>query len=133
MRVPSDMVLPWPAVLLPEYKPGRHGRWMLDYTHGCMPGYFLPYLNNCAVPALKRKENGKNITWMSLAQMELESHMPHIAAATGHTVVMGLGMGMYLYNILHKPEVEYVTVVERDRAVLELFHRITDFIKWPNI
>lgn len=125
------MRLPWPEVKVPEYKPFRHGRWSLDRTFGCMPGYFTYELHDCDVPALKRRENSKETVWMSLAWMERESHMPHIAAAHGNVVVMGLGMGMYLYNIIQKPEVETVTVVERDASVLALLHRITNFLEWP--
>lgn len=127
----SVVHLPWPDVQVPAYAPGRHGRWTIGTTKGAMPGYFTPEVIGGESIALHRKERGKNITWMSLVQMEKESHMPHIAAATGHTVVMGLGMGMYLYNILPKSEVTNVTVVERDRSVIELFENTTEWRKWP--
>lgn len=128
---PSDFDLPWPAVKVPSYQEGRKGRWKMDKTKGSMPGYFTPQPKAGNVWALKRKERGIYLAWMSITAMELESQMPHIAAATGHTVVMGLGMGVYLYNIIAKPEVERVTVIERDTAVLDIFFKVTNFHDWP--
>lgn len=127
----SVLHLPWPDVQVPEYAFGRHGRWTIGETRGAMPGYFTPEVRAANAIALKRKENGRDITWMSIVPMEKESHMPHIAAARGHVAVMGLGMGMYLYNIIQKPEVRCVTVVERDESVLKLFHAVTKFDNWP--
>jgi hypothetical protein len=127
------MKLPWPELKLPAYKTGKHGPWTLSDTTGAMPGYFTPYVKERTVPALRRKEYNKDIVWMSLTQMEQESHMPHIMAAHGHTVVMGLGMGMYLYNIIQKKNVERVTVIEKDKRVYELLKRITDIDQWPGI
>lgn len=125
--------LPWSDIKIPKYNSGSYGRWILSTTHGRMPGYFTAELHDCNVPALRRKEHGKEIVWMSLAWMELESHMPHIAAAHGHTVVMGLGMGMYLYNIIQKPEVTRVTVIERDKSVFRLLRDISEYNRWPGI
>jgi hypothetical protein len=71
--------------------------------------------------------------WMSLAAMERESHMPHIAAAKGHVVVAGLGMGFVTYNLSRKPEVTKVTVVERAAAVVALMDRISNWRSWPKI
>jgi hypothetical protein len=105
----------------------------MHFTKGAMPGYYTPDVFKGSVPALKRREHGKDIVWMSLTLMERESHMPHIEAATGHVLVMGLGMGMYLYNIIRKPDVTKVTVLERDPQVLQLLQQASDYLTWPGI
>jgi hypothetical protein len=56
--------------------------------------------------------------------------MPHIAAAKGTVVVAGLGMGFYVYNIIRRPEVERVIVVEKDRDLVRLFDRAIDRLQW---
>jgi hypothetical protein len=39
-------------------------------------------------------------------------------------------MGMYLYNIIRKPEVTRVIVLEKDKNVLNLWKRTTDISEW---
>jgi hypothetical protein len=46
-------------------------------------------------------------------------------------VVLGAGMGVVLYNMLVKPEVTHITLVEREAQVIELLQQITDFEAWP--
>jgi hypothetical protein len=46
---------------------------------------------------------------------------------------MGAGMGIALYNLLTKPDVTRVTLVERDPLVIELLRQSTDFEHWPGI
>jgi hypothetical protein len=70
---------------------------------------------------------------MSNALDEVDSQTPHIAAAFGHTVLMGAGMGIALFNLLSKPEVTRVTLIERDPLVIELLRQSTDFETWPGI
>jgi hypothetical protein len=70
---------------------------------------------------------------MSTAWDELDSQAPHVAAAHGHVVVMGAGMGVVLYNILANPGVSRVTLVERDAQVIEILRQITDFSEWQGI
>jgi hypothetical protein len=132
-----DVELPWPEVKVPTYKEGKFGRWTMGKTHGMMPGYFTMSLKTNDTWALKHRERFKgemtDVVWMSITPMEQESHMLHIAAAHGHTVVMGLGMGMYLYNIIQKEEVRQVTVIEKDSQVIELLPKVSDFDNWPGI
>src|SRR5262249_9501052 len=58
---------------------------------------------------------------------------PHVAAAFGHTVLMGAGMGIALFNLLSKPDVTCVTLIERDPQVIELLRQSTDFEAWPGV
>jgi hypothetical protein len=118
---------PYPPLKIPPYRQGQHGQWMLDqFDAPIVRGYFTglqPARSN------HRLRKGKTI-WMSLTPMELESQSHHALAACGHTVVMGLGMGLLLYNILAREEVERVTVIERDPKVAELLHQIAEPTTW---
>jgi hypothetical protein len=125
------MVLPyWPPPELPDYKPGNLGRW------ACLPtpsltrpttGYFLPHQRQAPGWMFTRSQK----IWMSLTQMEIESQAPMIAAAYGHTVIAGLGMGFALYNIAKKPEVTRVTLLEIDTEVIGLLDKVSDWRNWP--
>jgi len=115
--------LPWSDPLIPTYQRRSIGKWKCEPTpdgHRIM-GYWRPH--NYVPPGWMFLQKLKNnwIVWMSTTPMELESHMPHIAAAKGTVVVAGLGMGFYLYNILRKPEVTRVIVLEKDKSVGRLF------------
>jgi len=120
---------PYPWLKVPEYKVGKHGLWTLDRFDETVliHGYFTG-----VQPAKHNYRLKKGTTlWMSLTPMELESQSHHALAAYGHTVVMGLGMGVLLYNILEREEVTKVTVVERDPDVLNLLHQIAKPTLWP--
>jgi hypothetical protein len=124
--------LPWPEPSVPRYKPASIGKWKCSPTPAgnAILGYFRPQNWVPTGWMFEQKLGGKWRRWMSLTPMELESHMPHIAAAKGTVVVAGLGMGMYLYNILRKSEVTRVIVLERDRDVFRLFNHTTGYTKW---
>ncbi len=118
---------PYPPLKVPEYRVGQHGLWVLDRPDSILiRGYFTGWQ-----PALTnyRLRRGNTI-WMSLTPMELESQSHHALAAYGHTVIMGLGMGVLLYNILGRQEVTQVTVIEHDRTVFELLHQIANPTSW---
>jgi len=123
----NHLIPPYPPLKVPEYKVGRYGKWVLDKSEPALiHGYFTglqPAKHNY------RLKNG-NTVWMSLTPMELESQSHHALNAYGHTVVMGLGMGVLLYNILGREQITKVTVVERDPNVLKLLYRITNSIQW---
>ncbi len=63
-------------------------------------------------------------SWMSIVPMEVESQEIGIAAARGHTVVLGLGMGWCAANVALNPAVDRVTVVERDPQVIALIEAL---------
>jgi len=116
----KDVPLPWPEPDIPRpQKLYRHRGWA--YTYSGVPmamGYFRE-LQFMTEGTLVLKHNDK--VWMSTSPMELESHMPHIDAAHGRVLVGGLGMGMYLKNILAKPEVTEVVLYEKSMPVWQLF------------
>lgn len=59
--------------------------------------------------------------WMSLAPIEIWSLRSGIRAATGNVVLGGLGMGYMLSQIAAKKSVKSITVVERDKALLDWY------------
>lgn len=122
--------LPWPEPRLPKYHRGSFGPWSLEPTPVLYntAGYFLPALRQPSGWVIKHE--GKNV-WMSLARMEVESHMPHLAAARGRVVVMGLGMGFALYNVMQKHDVTSVVVVEQNPDIVELLNNTTCWRQWP--
>lgn len=123
--------LPVPMLKTPAYRPGRYGDWTLVNQHDSLAavGYFrgLRFIDGFTNFALMRD----GVVWMSLSPMELESQAIHLDAAYGEVVVAGLGMGALVYNLLQKPEVRRVTVVERDPAVIELLYKIASPKRWP--
>ena len=61
--------------------------------------------------------------WVSVCPSEIRSMEPAIRSARGDTLVLGLGLGYYAFRIAQSDEVRSVTVVERQREVIELFER----------
>jgi hypothetical protein len=57
---------------------------------------------------------------MSTTPMELESHGYHARMAHGWVVVMGLGMGCVVYNLLKNEKVVKITVCEKNPDVTKL-------------
>lgn len=134
---PSFFVtLPWPRPSLPVYREGTAGPWSIAPTPAIdhrkdgdsVAGYFLPHLYQ--PPGWVIKYKGESI-WMSLTAMEIESHMPHLAAARGNVVVAGLGMGFALANIAAKSNVTKVTVLEQNPDIPKLLDVTTDWHNWP--
>lgn len=65
----------------------------------------------------------KNDTvWMSVIPHEIETMREPIKNAHGNVLVLGLGLGYYLFHILSKKEVISVDVVEFDKEIIDLFN-----------
>ncbi|MDU7217412.1 MAG: hypothetical protein E6293_07975, partial [Dialister sp.] len=62
-----------------------------------------------------------NEVWMSIVVSETESMTVPVEKAHGHVITYGLGLGYYTFMAAGKPEVETVTVVEMNPAVISLF------------
>jgi hypothetical protein len=125
--------LPWAYPETPEYRVFELGKWKLSKTPAMsnIIGYWTPLAGVPDGHMLQRKTHGEWKIWMSLTPMELQSHQRHIASAHGNVVVAGLGMGMVIFNMVKRPEVTRVLVMEKDPQVIELFERITDWRNWP--
>jgi hypothetical protein len=119
----------WPEPLMPNYRSGRIGPWSCQPTPALtnVPGYFIPVRQQSPGWMFKK---GRTV-WMSLTRIEVESQMMHIAAARGHTVIGGMGMGFVLFNMAMKPEVTKITLLEIDPQVIELVYKVADLVRWP--
>ena len=111
---------------VPRYRDGDVGRWRIvpggfALDHGYHSGVWAVQ----GMPALLRRPDPAAAweTWMSLSPHEVESQEFGCRHAWGHTVVMGLGMGWIALNLAQHPAVSRVTVIERDREVIDLFSR----------
>ena len=60
--------------------------------------------------------------WMSIKPSEIESSQAAVDGAFGRVVTFGLGLGYFAFMASEKPEVESVTVMELDPAVIALFN-----------
>lgn len=121
---------PWPGLCVPTYRPAALGNWSLKKVKQVAQfGYFQDWQGQGDIDALFYAEE----TWMSNARDEVDSQAPHVAAAFGHTILMGAGMGIALFNLLSKPDVTRVTLVERDPLVIELLHQSAGFETWAGI
>jgi hypothetical protein len=121
---------PWTGLRVPIYCPVALEDWSIKKVKQVPQfGYFQAWQGQGDIDVLFHAER----TWMSNAWDEVDSQTPHVAAAFGHTVLMGAGMGIALFNLLSKPEVTRVSLVERDPLVIELLRRSADFETWSGI
>jgi ribosomal protein S18 acetylase RimI-like enzyme len=121
---------PWPGLCIPAYRPASRGNWSLRKVKGVAQfGYFQNWQGQGDINALFYDEQ----TWMSDARDEVDSQTPHVASAFGHVVVMGAGMGIALYNLLTKPDVTRVTLVERDPLVIDLLRGSVELDRWRGL
>lgn len=67
------------------------------------------------------RENGRE--WMAIKPNEIETSQDAVNRAKGKTITFGLGLGYFAYMASLKPEVESVTIVERDQDVICLFEQ----------
>lgn len=126
----AAQTFPWPGLCIPTYRPASLGEWSLRKEKMIAQfGYFQDWEGRGDIDALTF--GGR--TWMSNARDEVDSQAPHVAAAQGHVVVMGAGMGIALYNLLAKRDVSLVTLVERDPAVMEVLQLSAGYESWLGI
>ncbi len=64
-------------------------------------------------------QNGRE--WMLITPNEIETMREPVRCAFGNVVTYGLGLGYFAFMASEKDNVTSVTVVERDRDVIELF------------
>lgn len=132
LTAPNDFMT-FPQMDVPVYKPGTYGRWILEWSklpprlRGYFRGLHVPLRD--ASPTLIR--DGR--VWMSASPMELESQAPHVEAAVGDVVILGLGLGVLAYNLMQKPEVTSVTAIEKDAELIEHFPEFSMNARWPNL
>lgn len=126
-------VLPWDLPLVPKYPLEHHPRDRHVFKCANVElatGYFRA--------AYKPKEPiwlfcRNNEPVRKLDPARLESYMPHIAAAKGHVVLDGFGMGVMMFNLLLKPEVTGITLFDTDKRTFMRQMKLMGCAEWPNI
>ncbi len=105
-----------PRVKAPRYKNEDVGQWRIRRVDG---GYFMRgYASPPAVSPPCYTLSKGSTTWMSTSPLERESHAVHLKHARGTVVVCGVGLGVYLYNLVQNPLVTRVVAVDSDRDIL---------------
>lgn len=61
--------------------------------------------------------------WMAVKPSEIESMKEPVEAVKGRVLTFGLGLGYFTYMASIKPDVESVTVIERDPHAISLFRQ----------
>ncbi|MFL0354937.1 hypothetical protein ACI5KX_00540 [Erythrobacter sp. GH1-10] len=111
------------------YRPIEKGDWALTaLPFGVAMGYWSGLHRVYGMPILTR---GSDV-WMSICPMEVESQWIGIDNAGGHTVICGLGLGWAAAMASFHPEVERITVLERDEDVIEMNREIGLFDRLPD-
>ena len=104
------------------------GAWKID--HFTVTGREFQGFSSRTVPPgtyTRLTRNGTLV--MSDTPDEMEDHLPIVNQATGRVLINGLGLGMVLKNILLKPGVFDVTVIEIDQDLIDL---VGPRLGWPN-
>lgn len=86
-----------------------------DKLYPCI-GYFKEEYKYPAV-----LENNRE--WMLITPNEIETMERPINEATGNVLTYGLGLGYYAYMVSMKEDVKTVTIVEKDKEIIELFNK----------
>ncbi len=71
-------------------------------------------------PAIR--EDG--LVWMTVTPNEINTIRPAVCQSRGRVLTYGLGLGYYVFHCLLKKDVQSVTVVEKNPAVIDVFNRL---------
>ncbi|MBO4277916.1 MAG: hypothetical protein J5925_05930 [Clostridia bacterium] len=88
----------------------------------CLPdGRVIPQIGffDCVYRYPGVLQNGRE--WMTLLPNEIITQRVPVKKARGRVLTYGLGLGYFAFSAANKPQVDSVTVVERDESVIELF------------
>jgi hypothetical protein len=117
---------------LPTYPPIVRGPWAIrTILMAASRGYWGEAYRIAGAAILSGPGVAGRASWMSMTPSEIQSQEIGLGAARGHTVVVGLGMGWLAANVALRPEVEHVTVVERDPDVRALIEAAGVFAQLP--
>ena len=122
--------LPWPRLRIPTYREMALGAWSIRRM---APVSQWRYFHTELMIASQYTLLSGDESWMSTAPIEIEGQVQHVAAAHGHVVVMGAGLGVVLYNLLRKRQVKHVTLVEYDPDVIYLLRQAAGLDHWNGI
>lgn len=79
-------------------------------------GYFT---QKVSLPSLC--ENDTNICWMTVEPYEINTFASFASSAKGRILLGGCGLGYIAYILSLKEEVSEITIVEKDKQVIDLF------------
>lgn len=118
IRIPNARALRW------EMRPERYKScqaFVRDDMTELPDGRVLPAIGffECEFEYPAVFEEGRE--WMTVTPNEVETMKGVIEAASGHVLTFGLGLGYFAYSAARKPDVQSVTVVERDAEAIGLF------------
>lgn len=120
------------ALFFPHFYPALRGAWTIrTISMAASRGYWGDVYHVPSATILIGPSDEGTQSWMSMLPSEIESQEIGLAAAYGHTVVCGLGLGWLPANVALKPEVERVTVLERDLDVIALVESAGVFDQLP--
>lgn len=71
------------------------------------------------VPYLVLKKN--DIVWMSVTPFEINTMKSAIDKAHGNVITFGLGLGYFSYMAINNPNVDHVTIIEKDKKAIRIF------------
>jgi hypothetical protein len=108
------------ALDYPAYEEAALGRWKIFQAPTIAVPVAAYFTTVAAMPAANWVLMKNHTVWMSLTPMEMQSQGYHARLAAGHVVVMGLGMGALVFNLLQNPRVTKITVCELEPEVVEL-------------
>jgi len=117
------------------YQAGTYGGWKLKIAEQRKTISMIRSYSSGMVEVPKKCPtlyDSKGVLWMSLMPMESESQYYHNEYAFGHVIVMGAGMGLLPYNLLRNPNVDRITIIEKDRDVYDHWFNYTGASSWPN-
>lgn len=116
----------------PRYRPGSRGAWTVKtLPMAAGRGYWGETYPLAGIVLMEGPCRGERQSWMSTMPVELQSQEIGLRAAHGHTVVLGLGMGWLAANVAMHPDVDRLTVVERDPDVIGLIEDQGVFTQLP--
>jgi hypothetical protein len=119
-------------LFFPRYCPGEVGAWTLQVVPMLAArGYWGQVYSLHGAVILKGPSARGAEAWMAMLPSEIESQEVGLSGASGHTLVFGLGMGWLAANAALRPEVQRVSVVERDPEIIALARATGVFEQLP--
>lgn len=84
---------------------------------------YVGFDGDVLIPTLADKEDKVDPyhPWMSITPNEVMTQRPGLAIAKGKVCIGGLGLGWLAYEVLRKPSITSVTVVEKDPHIAAFF------------
>ena len=120
-------------LFFPRYRPGEFGAWTLHVVPMLAArGYWGQVYSLHGAVILKGPSARGAEAWMAMLPSEIESQEVGLSGARGHTLVFGLGMRWLAANAALRAEVERVSVVERDPAIIALARASGVFEQLPD-